>query len=187
VACAGFAGLDKSASIPLLSAFFANAVDLESMAGGYVMVFATDLLFDFSDFLGEKFDRGAALGTDHVVMTAAVVLVLITSNAVVKGDFAGQATTSQELQGAVDGGKTDARIGFLHQAVQFVGRKMLAGFEEGPQNRVALFGLFQADAFEMLQENSFSFADALARNGGLIVDSFLQHVGRRGHSSGHSR
>jgi hypothetical protein len=34
----------------------------------------------------------------------------------------------------------------------------------------------------MLQENSLGFADVLARDGGLIVDSLLQHVGRRGHS-----
>jgi hypothetical protein len=34
----------------------------------------------------------------------------------------------------------------------------------------------------MLQENSFGFADILPRDGRLIVDSFLQHVGRREHS-----
>jgi hypothetical protein len=34
----------------------------------------------------------------------------------------------------------------------------------------------------MLQENSSGFADVLARDGGPIVDSFLQHVGRRGNS-----
>jgi hypothetical protein len=34
----------------------------------------------------------------------------------------------------------------------------------------------------MLKENSFGFADVLARNGRLIVNSFLQHVGRRGRS-----
>jgi hypothetical protein len=34
----------------------------------------------------------------------------------------------------------------------------------------------------MLQENSFGLADALRRDGRLIVDSFLQHVGRRGHT-----
>lgn len=85
------------------------------------MVLASDLLLDFSDFLGEKFDRGAALGAHHVVMTAAVVLMFITGDAVVEGDFAGQAATGEELQRAVDRGEADARIGFLHQAVQFVG------------------------------------------------------------------
>ena len=152
------------------------------MAGGNVTVLTSDLPLDFSDFLREKFDRGAALCAYHVVMTAAVVLVLVTRDAVVKGDFAGQATTRQKLQRPVDGGETDARIGFLDQSVQFVGREMFTSFEEGPQNRAALFGLFESDAFEMLQENSFGLADALRRDGRLIVDSFLQHVGRRGHT-----
>src|SRR6266851_8498572 len=131
VACAGFAApfsgvfagifagtfseLDNSASIRLLpiAAFFANAVDLESVAGGDVTVFVSDLPLDRSDLLREKFDRSAALGTHHVVMTAAVVLVLVTRDAVVKGDFAGQSATSQKLQRPVDSGETNARIGFL--------------------------------------------------------------------------
>jgi len=117
-----------------------------------------------------------------VVMTAAIVLVFVTRDAVVKGDFAGQAATRQKLQRAVNGGETDARIGFLDQPVQFVDRKMLASFQEGPQNSVALSGLFEPDALEMLQENSFGRADVLPRDGRLIVDSFLQHVGRRGHT-----
>src|SRR5882762_787334 len=118
-----FAGLcselDNSASIRLLriAAFFANAVDLESVAGGDVTVFVSDLPLDRSDFLREKFDRSAALGTHHVVMTAAVVLVLVTRDAVVKGDFAGQAATSQKLQRPVDGSETNSRIGFLDQSM----------------------------------------------------------------------
>ena len=124
-ACAGFAelfsarfsglfsGLDNSASIRLLSTFFANAVDLESVAGGDVTMFVSDLPLDHSDFLREEFDRGAALGTYHVVMTAAVVLVFITRDAVVKCNFTGQAATGQKLQRPVDGRETDARVGFL--------------------------------------------------------------------------
>ncbi len=76
------------------------------------MVLASDLLLDFSYFLGEKFDRSAALGADHVVMAAAVVLVLITRNAVVKGDFASQSATGEELECAVDSGKANARDRF---------------------------------------------------------------------------
>lgn len=195
-ACAGFTGLIsgrfaelfselyKSASIRLLriAAFFANAVDLKSVAGGDVTVFVSDLLLDFSDFLRKEFDRSAALGAHHVVMTAAVVLVFVTRYAVVKGNFAGQAATCQKLQRSVDGGETDARVGFLDQPMQFVDRKMFTSFQEGPQNCVALFGLLQSDATEMLKENSFSFADVLLRDGWLIVDSLLQHVGRRGNS-----
>ena len=177
-----FSGLDNSASIRFLPAFLADTINLEGVAGGNVTVLASDLALDFSDFLREKFNRGAALCTYHVVMTAAVVLVFVTRDAVVKGDFAGQPATRQKLQRPVDGGETNARIGFLDQAIQFVDRKMLASFEEGPQNCVALRSLLEPDALEMLQENSFSLADVLPRDGRLIVDSFLQHVGRRGHS-----
>src|SRR5271169_3809649 len=192
-ACAGFAGplgaifagsfseLDNSASIPLLriAAFFANPINLESVAGGNVTVLASDFLLDLSDFLREKFNRSAALGTDHVVMTAAVVLVFVTRDAVVKSDLARQAATCQKLQRPVNGGETDARVGFLDQTMQFVDREMFTRFEESPQDGATLFGLFQADAFEMLQKNSFGFANVLPRDGFLIVDSFLQHVGRR--------
>ena len=115
-------------------------------------------------------------------MTAAVVLVFVTRDAIVKGDFAGQSATSQKLQRPIDGGEADARVGFFDQAVQFVDREVFTSFKERPQNRVALFGLLQADATEMLKENSFGFADILPRDGRLIVDSFLQHVGRREHS-----
>ena len=176
-----FAGLDNSASIRLLpiAAFFADAVDLESVAGGDVAVFVSDLPLDRSDLLREKFDRSAALRTYHVVMTAPVVLMLVTRDAVVKGNFAGQAATRQKLQRPVDGGETDARVGFFDQPMQFVDRKMFTSFEKRPQNCVALFGLLQADAAEMLQENSFSLANALPRDGRLIVNPFLQHVRRR--------
>lgn len=143
------------------------------------MVLVSNLLLDFSDFFREKFHRSAALGAHHVVMTAAVVLMLIARDAVVKGDFAGQATTREKLQRAVHGGETDAGVGLFDQAVQFVGGKMFASFEERPQNGAALFGLFEANAFEMLQENSFGLADVLRRDGRVIVDSFLQHGVRR--------
>src|SRR5258708_2509505 len=179
-----FSELDNSASIRFLriAAFFANAVDLESVASGDVTVFVSDLPLDRSDLLREKFNRSAALRTHHMVMTSAVVLVLITRDAVVEGNFAGQSATSQKLQRPVDGGKTNSRICFFDQPVQFVDRKMFTSFKKGPQNCISLFGLLQAHAAEMLQENSFGFADVLSRDGRLIVDSFLQHVGRRGNS-----
>ena len=147
-----FAGLDNSASIRFLpiAAFFANAVDLESVAGGDVTVFVSDLPLDRSDLLREKLDRSAALGTHHMMMTAAIVLMFVARDAVMKSNFARQSATSQKLQRPVDGGETDARIGFLDQPMQFVDRKMFTSFEEGPQNCVALFGLLQAHATKML-------------------------------------
>jgi len=174
--------LDNSASIPLLriAAVFANPVDLKSVAGGDVVVLVSDLLLGLSHFFREKLDRSAALSADHMVMAAAIVLMFVTRDAVVKSDFAGQAATGQELQRSIDSGNADAWVGFFHQPVQFVDRKMFTRFEECPQDCAALFGLLQADAFEMPKENSFRFADVLARDGRLIVNSLLQHVGRRG-------
>src|ERR1035438_3572864 len=117
-----FAGLDKAASIRLLyiagiAAFFANAVNLKRVAGGNVMVLVSDLLFDFSDLLREKFDRCATLCAHHVVMTAPVVLVLVTRDAVMKRNFAGQAATREQFQRPIDGRKSNARVGALDQAM----------------------------------------------------------------------
>lgn len=160
-----------------LSAVFANTINLKRVASGHVTVLAADLLLDFSYLGREEFDRGAALGTHHVVMAAPVVLMLVAGDAVMKGDFAGKPATGQKLQRAVDGGETDTLVFFLDQAVQFVGGEMFASFEERAQNRAALSGLLQAYAAQMLQENRLGFADVLARNAGLIVDSLLKHGG----------
>jgi len=109
-------------------------------------VLAANLLLDLSDLGREEFDRRAALGADHVVMAAAIVLMLVAGDAVVEGDFAGEAATGEEFEGAVDGGESDARIFFFDQAVQFVGGEMLARFDERAQDGIALSSLLQADA-----------------------------------------
>ncbi len=44
------AGLDEASPIGLLSTFLANAIDLERVAGGGEMVFASDLLLEFANF-----------------------------------------------------------------------------------------------------------------------------------------
>jgi hypothetical protein len=65
--------------------------------------------------------------------------------------------------------------------MEFVGREMIANFEESLENRVALFRVLQANALEMGMENTFRFEKHLFRNGRLIVDSFrwrwLMHRG----------
>ena len=110
-------------------------------------------------------------------MTATVVLVLVAGDAVVEGDFTGQAALRQQFQRAVDGGVADAGIFFLHQAVEFVGGEVIAGFEEGVQNGVALGGLFQANGLLVAVKDLLGFADHLAGDGGLIIDALLQHGG----------
>jgi hypothetical protein len=119
------------------------------VAGGGVVVPAADFLLQLVHFARKKFHRTAALGADHVVMAAPVVLVLVAGDAVVEGDFAGQSALGQQFERAVDRGVADAGVFFLHQAVQFVGGEMVAGFQKGAQNGVALRGLLQADALEM--------------------------------------
>ena len=167
--------LDNSASIGFPSAFFAHAIDLESVAGREVMVPAANFPLDLSDLLREKFDGSAAIRAHHMVMTAAIVLMFITRDAVMKRDFTGQAATSQKLQRPIDSGEADTRIGFFDQAVQFVDGKMFTSFKEGSEDCVSLSGLFQANTAEMLKKNAFRFAHAFPRDCRLIVDSLLQH------------
>ena len=112
------------------------------------------------------------------MMAAAVVLVLVAGNAVVEGDFAGQAAFGEELQSAIDGGVADAGVFFLDKSVQFVGGEMVAGFEERVQDGVALGGLLEADALQVLVQDFLGFADHLAGDGGLIIDALPQHGGR---------
>src|SRR5580692_9076903 len=101
--------------------------------------------------------------------------MLVASDAIMKSDFAGQSTFGEHFQGAIDGGKADARIFLLHQPVQFVDGEVLASFEEGSQDGVALRRMFQADTLEMLIQNLLRFANHLGRDAGLVVDALLQH------------
>src|ERR1700733_10398672 len=159
----------------LFAAIFADTVDLKAVPSCEVVILAADFLLKLADFLRKKFDRAAAIGADHMVMAAAVVLVFIAGNTVMEGDFAGQAALRQQFQRAVDGGVADAGIFFLHQAVQFVGGEMVAGFKKSMENGVALRRLLQANRLQMAMKNLLRLADHLAGDGGLIIDALLQH------------
>jgi hypothetical protein len=172
---AGFAGLNDTPPIALLSALFADTVDLKGVAGRQVVVLAPDFLFQFSDLGRKEFDGRTTLGAHHVVMAPPVVLMLVARDTVMKRHFAGQPAARKQFERAVDSGKADARIFLLDQPMQFVGRKVLAGFQKRTQDGIALFRLLQPDTPEVPQEDPFSFADVLPRNRWLIVDSFLQH------------
>ena len=110
------------------------------------------------------------------MMAPAIVLMLIAGDAVVKGDFAGQSTFGEQFQGAIDGSETDAGIFLLHQPVQFVDGKVLASFEESPQDSVALRRMLQTDTLKMLMQNLLGFTHHLGRDAGLIVNALLQHA-----------
>ena len=84
-----------------------------------------------------------------MVVTASVVLVFVTGDAIMKSDFAGQAALGKKLKGAVDGGKADARIFLFHKAMKFVSGKMFSGFEEGSQDGIPLCGVLQSHALEV--------------------------------------
>ena len=140
------------------------------------MMLAADLMLDLPDLGREEFDRRAAFGAHHVVMTAPIVLVLKARDAIVECHFAGQPAIRQQLQRAIYGGETDALIFLLDQAMELVGGKMLACLQKCAQNGVALAGLLQSYAAEMLQEDALCLAQIFARDAGLIVDTLLKHV-----------
>jgi hypothetical protein len=158
-----------------LSALLADAVYLESVPRGCVLVSAPDLLLQLTHFLGEKFDRTAALRADHVMVAPPVVLMLVARNAIMERDFAGQSAFRQQLKRAIDGGETNAGVFFMHQAMQFVGRKMISGFEKRPQDGVTLRRLLEADPLEMAVQNILRLAHHLAGNRGLVINALLQH------------
>ncbi len=147
------------------------------MAGGGVVVSAAYFLLQLIHFSGKEFDRAAALGANHVVMAAPVVLVLVTGNAVVEGYFAGEPGFGQQLESPIDGGVADAGIFLLDKAVQFVGGEVVAGLEESAQYCVALGRLLEAYTLEVTVEDILGFAHHLARDGRLIIDALLQHEG----------
>jgi hypothetical protein len=168
-------GLNEAPPIVFLAALLTEAINLECMAGGYKMMLAADLLLEITNLRREKFHRSAASRADHVMVTAPVVLMLEARNTVVKSNLTREATIRKQLQRAVHGGETNVRIFLLHQLIELVGRKMSAGFDERPQNRAALLGVFQTNTTQMPEENLFGIAHALLRDSWLIVDSFLQH------------
>ena len=78
-----------------------------------------------------------------------------------EGDFARQSAFGEEFERTINGRVADPGIFFLHQTVQFLGRKMVASFKKGPKNRVALGGLLQARLFQMIVKDALGLADHL--------------------------
>jgi hypothetical protein len=78
-------------------AILANAIDLERVAAGQVMMLASNLPFDLADLRRKELDGRAAFGANHMVMAAAVVLVLITRDAIVKGDLARESASGEQF------------------------------------------------------------------------------------------
>ena len=145
------------------------------MSRGEVVVLAPDLALELADFLGEEFHRTSATGADHVMVAAAVVLVLVARNPIVKGNFTCESAFGEEFQRAINRRVADACIFLLDESMQLLGGKVIAGFEKCAENGVALRGLFEPDVLEMAVENILGFTHHLPRDGGLIIDALLQH------------
>src|SRR6185369_238353 len=167
-------GLDSAAAF--LAAIFADPVNLEVMARGVKSVFAPNLFFQLVDLRREKLDRRIALRTDHVVMVAAIELVLIARHAVRKRNGAGQATFRQQLERAVNRGKANLGVFLADEAEKLVGREMIARLKKSAQNGVALVSMLQTDALQVLIKNFLRFTHGFARSGCVIVNPCLPHV-----------
>ncbi len=153
----------------------AEPIDLEGVAGGSIVEFTPNFLLQPVDFRGKELNGTAASGAYHVVVAAAIVLVFKTGLAVMEFDFTGQATFGEELQRAVDGSHANPRVPGLDQAVKFVGRKMVPGLQKGLQDGIALVGLLQSYAFQVLAEDILSLAQHFGRDDGMVVDAFVRH------------
>ena len=87
------------------------------------------------------------------MVASTIVLVLEARDAIMKGDFAGQATLGEQLQSPIDGRKTDLGIPFSYKLIQLVGGEVFACLEEGEQDRVTLLGVLEADFLQMAMED----------------------------------
>jgi hypothetical protein len=162
-------------AIAFLPAIFADAVNLKRMSRGHVVMLSPYRLFKLAYFGRKKLYGSSALGAHHVMVAAAIVLVLVSRNAVMKRDFACQSAVGEQLQSAVDGRESDMRVFLFDQLGEFVSREMFASFKECPENRAALLRLLESHTPQMAQENSLGLAHIFRRDTQLIVNSLLQH------------
>src|SRR5690349_16307846 len=109
--------LDDATSCVLLLTLVANTVDLEAVAGSHVLVFLADLLFQLLEFGGEKLHGATAFRADHVVVSAAIVLMLVSRDAIVKRHLAGKATFCKQFQCAINSGKADFGVFLPHLSI----------------------------------------------------------------------
>ncbi len=92
-----WAWLDEVALGMFLAAIFADSINLEGVSRGRVVVFVSDFLLQSVHFGGEELHRTAALRTNHMMMAAAIVLMLVAGDAIMKSNFAGQTALREQL------------------------------------------------------------------------------------------
>jgi len=163
------------ASAVVLTTVLAQAVNLEGVACGFVVMLAPDLLLKPIDFRREELNRTSTSGTDHVMVATAIVLMLVTRNTVVKGNFTRKSTFSQKLKSAINRSKPNARVALAHELVKLLGREMLVGFKKGEQDGIALFCLLESDPFQVLMKAVLRLTERLPRYRQVIVNALLEH------------
>src|SRR5258708_1215477 len=109
------------------------------------MVFAPDLFFQLVYLRREKLYRRVTFRADHVVVIAAIELVLITRHAVGERNGAGQSAFRQQLERAVNGGEADLGIFFAHEAKKLVGGEVIARLKKSAQDGIALVSMLKPD------------------------------------------
>jgi hypothetical protein len=167
--------LNDPAARNLFAAVLTNAIDLEGMAGGFVVILVADFVLQLFDFVGEELDRTPAVCADHMVMASPVVLVLVASDAIVECHLARQPALGEQFESAIHSGVADLGIFLFDQPVKLFRGKVFASFEEGAEDRVALGSLFEANTLQMLMEDALRLTHHFARDRGLVIDTFLQH------------
>ncbi len=160
----------------LFVAVHAKPVDLEGMASRPIIEFAANFLLQTIDFRRKELDRTAASGTNHVVVTAAVVLMLKSRFAIVELYLTGQTAFGEELQCPIDSGHPNPSIASLNQAVQLVSGKMVASLQKRLQDGIALVRLLESYPLQMLTEDILSLAQHLGGDHGMVVDTFVRHT-----------
>lgn len=93
-------------------------------------ILVPDLFFDLRDFRGKELNGSAALGTYHVMVAAAVELVLKASGSIRERNHAGQPAFRQQLERAIYRSESDLGVFLPHQAEQLVRGKMIARLQE---------------------------------------------------------
>ena len=109
------------------------------------------------------------------MVAAAVELVFVAGNAIMKGDFACQSTFRQQLQRPINRRESDFGIFFSREPEKLIGGKVVARLQEGAQNRVALVRMLQTHSFQVLVEDVLGLAHGFTSGRCMIVNSSLQH------------
>ena len=114
-------------------------------------------VLDPFQLLGIELDDAATLRADHVIVMLMFVVVLVMSAVVAKTHLAREAGFRQEFECAIDRCLADARIFFLHEAVEIFTRKVFFSTEEDIENQIALGGPLEPFFLDMFEENFLLF------------------------------